>query len=209
MHDTILPPNPIEELEQNKKLAEEKLTGKELYELKKKQKEETEKKERRREKLKKAPKKISRYALYILIVIGVIGLFSWVIISRPKPEAELKEVIVAEKGIHLHPNLTIKVLGQYQDIPADIGISSVAHQPIHTHKSNGILHIEYPALVREKDLKLGRFFEVWRKQFNKDCIFDKCNGPEGQVKMFVNGEENFEFENYLMQDKDKIEIVFE
>ncbi len=33
-------------------------------------------------------------------------------------------------------------------------------------------------------------------------------GEGGTVAMFVNGEENFEFENYLMQDNDRIEIVY-
>ena len=79
----ILPPNPMEELERNKKLAEKKLKGKELYELKKKQKEQVKKGERRKDKLSEAPKKIGQYILYAIIGIGVIGLLGWFISSRP------------------------------------------------------------------------------------------------------------------------------
>lgn len=100
-------------------------------------------------------------------------------------------------------------MGGYQKIPASIGISPAFHQPMHTHDANGRIHIEYPAVVREKDLRLGRFFEIWGKEFNKDCILDKCSGSEGQLKMLVNGKENSEFENYVMRDGDKIEIIFE
>lgn len=39
MRNIILPENPMEELEQNKKLAEQQLSGKELYDLKKRQRE--------------------------------------------------------------------------------------------------------------------------------------------------------------------------
>jgi len=69
--------------------------------------------------------------------------------------------------------------------------------------------MEFSGLCLEDDLRLGRFFEIWGKRFNKNCIFDKCSGPEGQLKMFVNGELNYEFENYMMKDGDKIEIIFD
>ncbi|MCH8741541.1 cupredoxin domain-containing protein [Patescibacteria group bacterium] len=72
----------MEELKQNKKSVEQKLSGKELYDLEKKQREETKKGERRKEKLSEAPKKISRYFFYIFIGVGVIGLFGWFIANR-------------------------------------------------------------------------------------------------------------------------------
>lgn len=69
--------------------------------------------------------------------------------------------------------------------------------------------MEFSGLVKKDDVRLGRFFEIWRKQFTKDCIFDTCDGSGGKLKMLVNGRENFEFENYIMRDRDKIEIIFE
>ena len=65
------------------------------------------------------------------------------------------------------------------------------------------------ATVKKDDIKLGKFFDIWGKTFNKACIFDKCSGSDGQVNMLVNGELNSEFENYTMKDGDKIEIIFE
>lgn len=89
------PPNPMEESdrrtkaelgagqEKNKKLAEQKLSSKELYELRKRQKEEAKKKDRRKETLAKAPKKIGKYSLYGLIGVAVIGGLGWFILTRP------------------------------------------------------------------------------------------------------------------------------
>ncbi|MCH7883314.1 hypothetical protein IIA95_02785 [Patescibacteria group bacterium] len=79
----ILPPNPMDELEKNKKLAEQKLGGKELYKLQKKQKEQAKEKEKRRGKLSEAPKKIGRWTLYVFIGVGVIGGIGWFAATRP------------------------------------------------------------------------------------------------------------------------------
>lgn len=109
-------------------------------------------------------------------------------------------------GMHIHPHLTIFIKGEKQMIPSDIGVTPACMRPIHTHDETGALHLEFP---RKRDVKLGEFFQVWGKQFKSGTIFDKVNGPDGNVKMFVNGQENTEFENYMMKDGDNIEIRFE
>lgn len=139
--------------------------------------------------------------LWTIVIVLIIGGGIWLIVSiPPTPEQE----IISKQGIHWHTELSISILGEKQDIPADIGIGAV-HNPIHTHDTDGVIHMEFSGLVRKDDVKIEQFFKIWKKEFNKDCIFDKCNG----VKMLVNGEVNQEFENYIMKNKDKIEIIFE
>ncbi len=154
-------------------------------------------------------KKFLWITIIVLIVGGGISALSWFLAIRSStPESE----IISRQGIHWHTDLSIKILSQYQDISANIGIGigiGITERYIHTHESDGIIHMEFPSLVKKNDIKLGRFFEIWGEKFNQDCIFDKCNGLEGEVKMFVNNQPNSEFENYIMQDRDKIEIVFE
>jgi hypothetical protein len=147
-------------------------------------------------------------SVYLLIVIGFIGYVWYYIASAPTiPEAD----IVSKTGIHTHPELEIYILGEKQQIKANLGITATGGmgKNIHTHDSTGVLHIEKPGLVTKEDTKLKKFFEVWGQPFNANCILNKCNSEEGKVKMTVNGQENTEFENYLMQDKDKIKIFFE
>jgi len=140
----------------------------------------------------------------VLIILGVL-IAGWFLVSKfSAPEGD----IVARNGLHWHPELSIKILGENQEIPEGIGLAPV-ELPIHTHDEHGIIHLEFSGIVREDDIRLGEFFKVWGKTFNKDCIFDKCSGPDGQLSMLVNGKENSEFENYLMRDGDKIEIIFE
>ena len=143
----------------------------------------------------------------ILIILGIL-IVGWFLVSKfsaPISESE----IIAKNGLHWHSNLTINILGENQDIPAGIGLEMLPHKPMHTHDRDSVIHMEFAGLVKEEDVKIGKFFQVWEKTFNKDCIFDKCSGEEGQLKTLVNGKENSEFENYMMRDGDKIEIIFE
>ncbi len=115
---------------------------------------------------------------------------------------------VSRQGIHRHIELRISILGQPQSIPANIGLSP-REQPIHTHEEDNVIHLEFGGLVRQDDIRLGRFFDIWGRTFNRTCILDACNGAQGVVRMFVNGQLNLEFEDYLMQDLDRVEITFE
>ncbi len=102
-------------------------------------------------------------------------------------------------GMHVHPELKIFVKGEPVEIPKGVGIGTI-HNPMHTHEDAPIVHLEFPAKVTREDTRLGRFFEVWGKNFRE----------LGQnVTMTVNGESNTEYESYEMKDKDKIELRYE
>lgn len=151
-------------------------------------------------------RKFKRWATWLLVIGGSAGLFVWWAASqKPIPE----EDVVARRGLHWHPELTISIKGQQQDIPANLGIGAV-HNPIHTHDSTGVLHLEFEGRrVTKDDIRLGQFFKLWDKPFSSSCIFDTCNGSDGQLKMTVNGKPNTAFDQYIMRDKDKIEIRYE
>lgn len=185
---------------ENEQLTQ-KQNAKSEYELKRQKKLEEQSGLRR----KKNTKRVLKIVLIVIIVgvgVGALGLY---FAKQPKtPDSD----IISKNGLHWHPELTIVINGEKQEIPANIGIG-VTHQPIHTHDATGVIHMEISGLVRQDDIKLGRFFEIWGEEFNSNCIFDQCSGSEGKMKMLVNGKENTEFENYHMQDKDKIEISYE
>ena len=143
--------------------------------------------------------------LTVLLVVGAVFFLT----KQSEQEASVPEdQVVSRRGIHWHPNLTILIKGEKQEITPNIGMGGI-HQPIHTHDNSGTLHLEVSGLVTKDETMLGRFFRIWGKEFNSNCIFDKCNGSEGTVKMTVKGQENKEFENYQMKDGDNIEIKYE
>lgn len=120
--------------------------------------------------------------------------------------------IIATSGIHWHPRLTITVQGEEVSIPTDIGVGlAYANRPsygdggmamtaIHTHDDVPVIHLEFSGLVRKEDVTLERFFEVWGRDMRS---FGE------KMRMTVNGAENTEFGNYLMQDGDRIELRYE
>ncbi|MBI4089249.1 MAG: hypothetical protein HY424_00920 [Candidatus Levybacteria bacterium] len=143
------------------------------------------------------------FATFIILVGGVFLLSKG---GKAVPESE----VVTRNGLHWHPKLSIYIKGKKQEIPPNVGIGAV-EQSIHTHEDNkeGIIHMEMQGVVAKDETRLGNFFRIWGKQFNSNCIFDKCNGPEGTVKMTVNGKDNNDFDNYKMRDGDNIEIKYE
>jgi len=119
--------------------------------------------------------------------------------------------VVSQSGIHWHPRLEIFVRGEKIDVPVNIGIGpQYAGMPtfdtkmrmtaVHTHEDLPIIHLEFPALVRKSDVMLGHLLRIWGKDMRSFGT---------NVRMTVNGEENTEFENYVMRDGDKIELRFE
>ena len=142
----------------------------------------------------------------VLIVVGAIYL-----LSKGESVNVPEDQIVTRKGLHWHPRVTVSIKGEKQEIPANLGLGAV-HGKIHTHDTDnkeGVIHMEMQGVVTKDDTKLAHFFQAWGKQFNSTQLFDKTNGADGSVKMLVNGQNNTEFENYLMKDGDKIEVRYE
>ncbi len=179
-------------MEENKPI--EQLTKKERKELKRQEKLEAKEAQIQKRRTGKTMRWIAWSAFGVAIVGGLV----WLVASQPKtPEGD----IISRNGFHWHPELAIYVKGEKQEFPANIGIGAV-HQPIHTHEDakDGVVHLEFQGLVRKQDITLGQFFKSWGKDIQSFGT---------NIKMTVNGAESTEYENYLMQDKDKIELRYE
>lgn len=170
----------------------ESLTKKERKELRHQEKKQSEEAAFQRKK----NKRIAKWVLGLIIVVGSMAALFWYVATRPHiPEGE----IISQSGLHWHPELALYVKGIKQEIPANIGIGAV-HQPIHTHDSTGVLHLEMQGVVHRDDIKLARFFEVWGKDVMEFG---------SSVSMTVNGEVNAELGNYQMKDGDKVELRYD
>lgn len=171
---------------------EQQLTKKERKELKRQEKLDA----RETAIQKRRNKRIMNWVIGLVIVILPIGGLIWFAATRPPvPESD----IVSRNGLHWHPELAIYAKGVKQEIPANLGMGGI-EMPVHTHDSTGVIHLEMSGLIRKEDITLGQFFKVW----NKDM---RSFGTD--MKMTVNGQESTEYENYIMHDKDKIELRYD
>lgn len=173
----------------------------------KQQKREEKQRQREQAQLVAQRKKRLTRTLLLGIPLVLLALGAWAIIRSPKISDE-DNPLISSRGIHWHPNIEIWIKGKRVTIPANIGLGGI-HADTHTHKENDQIHLEMNRPVRENDTRLAKFFETWGEKFNSQCILDACNGEDGTVRIFVNREENFEFENYHMKDGDQIEIRYE
>ncbi len=157
-------------------------------------------------------KKVRNWVIFIFIV-GIIGVFIvWTVMGAISESRACKTASVTEINIgghtnlklHIHANLRILIDNEEQFIPPNIGITTGIMRPLHTHEPDGKIHIEG---ICPREFKLGEFFKVWGKEFNSQCIFDKCS-DNGELKMIVNGRVNNEFDNYVMKDEDNILIEY-
>lgn len=137
-----------------------------------------------------------KIVLFVLAVFAVVGI---IIYSTQQKTPAQESEIVSRTGLHWHPALAISVQGVHQEIPAGIGLG-VVHKPMHTHDADGIIHLEFPGLVKKSDLQLGQFFKNWGKDMRSFGA---------SLKMIVNGKENTEYEQYVLQDNDRIELRYD
>lgn len=165
-------------------------------------------------------KKVVAVAVIVVLIVGAYFVFA----GKGNGGGDEKPAITPDDGgfdekafaakipkgaIHWHPHVTLLIKGKSTVIPANIGLESAVHKPVHTHETDNILHWEVNAPT-VKNMQLGYFFnDVWKKKLSRECILDYCNGPDGTVKMFVNGSPNDEFDHYMPRDGDEIKIVFE
>jgi hypothetical protein len=132
----------------------------------------------------------------VVVLVVVLGLAFWMSSTEKKDKASGN--LISSRGLHWHPELAIYVKGVKQEIPTGIGLGAV-EMGMHTHDSTGVIHLELQGTVLKEDIMLGKFFKNWGKDF-------KSFGST--VTMTVNGKDNTEFENYVMHDKDKIELHY-
>jgi len=128
----------------------------------------------------------------ILVTIIVVAIF---LIPRPQPNQVqlppyLDHCVTGSLAYHSHPNLAITINGQAVVIPVTFDAS--CPQPIHTHDSTGVLHIETD---QKQNYTLGDWFLLWGHSandktltiFNSTQIFNNKVDVTHQITMTVNG----------------------
>lgn len=133
-----------------------------------------------------------KYIIGVLVlVLGLFALGAFLRSSDPD--------VVAPHGLHWHAHLSMLAGGNPVVIPAGIGLAP-GEQPLHTHKTDGIIHMEFNGVARKSDLRLGNFFAEWGKPI----------GSFGRnMRMTVNGATSTAHDNYQMHDGDDIVLSYD
>lgn len=87
---------------------------------------------------------------------------------------------------HIHSHLQIFNRGRSVQVPADVGIMSIAGclYWVHTHATDGVIHIEAPTA---RTFTLGQFFDVWGADLSSTHA-GPVSAPRGHtLRVTVNG----------------------
>lgn len=157
-------------------------------------------------------KKLLLYTIPIAILLTVI-----IMLIYTRGESYQVDTSLPSTVIHWHSDIAIEICGSRIPIPNPYPehnqAASSSLPSIHTH-DDGKIHME-GLFTKKENLQLGRFFENLGLVFNSVQITEykngnACNnGKENEVKMFVNGEENIEFDKFQLKDGDSILIRYE
>lgn len=105
-------------------------------------------------------------------------------LNQRLPFLSLNALSTEGKKLHIHQHLDLYVNGAKVTVPADIGIQLQVGKPyiteLHTHRPDGILHVESPVI---RDFVLGQFFGEWGVKLTRACLGVHC----GAVHWWVNG----------------------
>ncbi len=130
---------------------------------------------------------------------------------------------VLETRIVLDADVTLSVFvdSDQVDIPVDIGVDSggQAISQVTSQDANGSLRVEALNGESVDDVTLGDFFETWRTNagvagnnasatLSSSDLLGNVPNTTSTLQMFVNGNLSQDFENYVLQDQDRIVLVY-
>ena len=96
-------------------------------------------------------------------------------------------VLTAEDtSLHFHLHLDVEVDGKAVEVPDDIGRNEGAGflTVIHTHTTDGVIHIESP---KGHEYTLGQLFDVWGVRLTSDCLGGLCDEGDQQLRVYADG----------------------
>lgn len=143
---------------------------------------------------------IKEYGVLLLIIVLPIVLITAMIIFKDP---------ITKKEVHWHMPISY-------DLCWDTTVlkDSWSHWILHWHDDEQI-HIEWIIDTEKRAETLGGFFDSTNIIFSDTQIWkyknwDKCEWSEKEwkVSVLINGKENKEYRNYILNDKDDIKIMF-
>ncbi|QFR39133.1 hypothetical protein A9Q91_02765 [Candidatus Gracilibacteria bacterium 28_42_T64] len=145
---------------------------------------------------------IKEYGILLLIIIGPIVGFMTLLALKG-------ESSITAKQVHWHMPIAYDLCGNTTQLK-----DSGNHGILHGH-DDAKIHIEGVIDTANRQETLGGFFDSANIVFSELQIAgftngDVCEGSNtpGKLRVEINGEENFDFRNFVLSDTDEIKIIF-
>ena len=92
-------------------------------------------------------------------------------------------------AVHYHAHLSIIVGGNETTLPAGVGIDQTTQclYWLHTHATDGVIHIEAPKSSATRKFTLGDVFAIWQKPLSSTQIGAAKLTKDQKLVMYVDG----------------------
>lgn len=138
----------------------------------------------------------------VLAMIGFSGLFN-LGPSNPssnqggqQTESDHRSVpCLASEAFHIHPQLTVLVDGKEESVPANIGILPGCTRELHTHATDGVIHVESAV---DRGYTFADLLSVWQKPLLREGY---------TLRITVDGKETTE-PNFILKDNQQIILEY-
>lgn len=131
------------------------------------------------------------------IVVGgllMVGAITIIVLSvRSQPASTTIDGIPCDTNeqlaVHYHAHLAILIDGTEATLPAGIGIDQTTQclYWLHTHATDGVIHIEAPQAAAARKFTLGDFFDVWKQPLSSTQVGATVLTKDQKLEMFVDG----------------------
>ncbi len=145
--------------------------------------------------------------LAAIVLIAVVAVAVFIALPKggnavPLPDY-LSHCVYQSTVYHAHPTLNIVINGTSVTIPAGVGIRGTCNEPIHTHDTKNVLHVETDV---NRDYTVGDFLLIWgnwvnnaqQAIFNSTQIFGNHAVAGHTLTFTVNGTPDPSFQNYVV-----------
>jgi hypothetical protein len=139
-----------------------------------------------------------------VVGLGIFGGIAYLAVTAPRVSSADVE---SARGVHYHAHLAVSVDGATIPLPPGMGLTP-PESPMHVHEADDIIHMEYSGLVKKDDIRLGKFFDLWKQDWTGTSFMGHPVDATSTLVMKVNGIETTEYRHYLMRDKDQIELIY-
>ena len=135
----------------------------------------------------------------LAIAVGgilVVGLIVAIVISSRSPSNSVDPTINGipcqsneQLAVHYHAHLSIIVDGSENTLPPTVGIDQTTQclYWIHTHATDGVIHIEAPKASAARKFTLGDIFDVWGKPLSNTQVGATVLTKDQKLVMYVDG----------------------
>jgi hypothetical protein len=92
-------------------------------------------------------------------------------------------------AVHYHAHLSIVIGGNETTLPAGVGIDQTTQclYWLHTHATDGVIHIEAPKSSAARKFTLGDVFDIWQKPLSSTQIGATKLTKGQKLVMYVDG----------------------